>query len=429
MKARTKLEHEIERMSETMPPISKRHIRQAKEKCFVHEAWQMGRDFGCFCTECGHEFYIDAKSGETTCPKCGHVLTVKRSRRLHLDEKKMFAVVTTHCGWQVVRYIEIKKHLNRFWERPIIWEHCEVVRCWINEEGKSRFQAVSISYNFYNSSFRYSTPLSLRPEGKNESYDMLIAATYSPQRFLPAVKRNGYDGRVGNDSPSWVIKQLMTNRKYETLWKAGFRKFLYQVQDINSIERNWPSLKICMRRRYKPSDAEIWFDMMTNIRELGLDEHSPHYVCPSDLKASHDEMMRRVEQKRAREREERRRKELLADAKVLSEKKAYFGICFGNDSICVTVLSTIEEYEAEGKAMHHCVFTNRYFGKKNTLILSAKDTSGARLATIELSLNNYKVLQCRAVCNARPERYDEIVKLVESHAKDFKKAKKQFQTA
>ena len=167
--------------------------------------------------------------------------------------------------------------------------------------------------------------------------------------------------------------------------------------------------------------------MMTNIRELGLDERSQHYICPADLKAMHDEMAKRVTTKREKEREEQRREELRKESNTLDKKKAYFGICFGKGDIAVTVLSSIQEYEDEGNKMHHCVFANRYYAKKNSLILSAKDSDGARLATIELSLKTFKVMQCRSAYNNKPKRYDEIVRLVESHANDFRKAQKKNQ--
>lgn len=426
MKPRTKQEHEIERLAKTMPPITERHIVQAKEKCYPGEAWQMGRDFGCFCTKCGKEFDSEAREGKVVCPHCGHTLTVVRTRKQHRNETKMFAIVTTHQGRQVVRYIEIKQFINRFGVRPVAYDWCEVAQVWINDKGESRTRAVSISYNFYRSSFNYNTPLQIRQ--KDKTYDFLTSGVYSPQRILPVARRNGYDGRVGKDSPSFVIKLLLTNSYYETLYKAGYRQFLFDTREINSIKLNWPSLKICMRQNYKPKDAELWYDMMTNIRRLELDERNPHYVCPANLKAMHDEMERRVAVKRRKEEAERRREELRKDEALLNKKKMYFGICFGNSQVKVTVLSSIYEYEEEGEKMHHCVFTNRYCAKKDSLILSAKDTEGERLATIELSLKSYKVIQCRAAHNKKPEKYDEIVKLVESHAKDFIRAKK-LQTA
>lgn len=427
MKARTKIEKEIERLAKTLPPITGKHISQAKDKCYPHQAWQMGRDFGCFCTDCGHEFYSEARSGEVTCPNCGRTLTVLRTRKQNKKDSEIFAVVTVHCGWQVVRYIEMRKQIIRFGVHPISWDYAEVAQAWINENGERRFRAVSYSCSFYYYKFRFDTPLRIRD--KQNSYDYCVAGVYSPQRILPVVRRNGYDGKVGNDSPSFVIKQLLTNAYYETLYKAGYRKFLKDTSTNDAIRLNWPSLRICIRQNYKPSDAGLWYDMMRNIRELGLDERNPHYVCPADLKAAHDEMSRRVEVMRAKEREEERKAQLRNDRKLLEKKRGYFGICFGTSSVKVTVLSSIEEYEEEGKAMHHCVFTNRYFDKKNSLILSAKDAGGTRLATVELSLKSYKVLQCRAACNAKPKQFDEIVRLVESHANDFRKAKKQLQTS
>ena len=422
MRKLTKQEQEIERLAKTVPPITEKHIVQAKAKCYPPEAWQMGRDFGCFCTECGKEFDSEAREGEVVCPHCGRTITVLRTRRLHLKEYKMFAVVTVHQGWQVVRYIELRKQINRFAVHPIMFDWCEVAQVWINDKGESRARAVSVAYSFYRSSFRYDTPLRIRP--KDKTYDFCTSGVYSPQRILPVVRRNGYDGRVGKDSPSFVIKLLLTNTYYETLWKAGYRQFLYDTREINALQLYWPSLKICMRQHYKPSDAGIWYDMVRNIRQLELDDRNPHYACPKDLKAMHDEMERRLTAKRNKEAEEKRRAELRKDQALLDKKHMYFGICFGNDKVKITVLSSMYEYEEEGKKMHHCVFTNRYCAKKDSLILSAKDAEGERLATIELSLKSYKVMQCRAAFNKKPERYDEIVKLVESHAGAFRKAKK-----
>lgn len=110
----------------------------------------------------------------------------------------------------------------------------------------------------------------------------------------------------------------------------------------------------------------------------------------------------------------------LYEEKFYQEKSKYFDVELHKNGICVVVLKSLDEYREEGTAMHHCVFTNGYYKLSNTLILSARDTDGNRLATIELSLNNYKVLQCRSVCNGIPKQYDEIVALVEQNAKKFR---------
>lgn len=71
--------------------------------------------------------------------------------------------------------------------------------------------------------------------------------------------------------------------------------------------------------------------------------------------------------------------------------------------------------------MHHCVFGMEYYKKSTSLILSAKDNDGNRLATIEYNTKNKEIVQCRAACNKVPERDAEIRALITSHTKDFKR--------
>ena len=72
--------------------------------------------------------------------------------------------------------------------------------------------------------------------------------------------------------------------------------------------------------------------------------------------------------------------------------------------------------------MHHCVYSNNYYSKKDTCIISAR-SKGKRLATIELNLKSMKIMQCRGVCNAKPERDEEIRLLLQNNLSIFRKAK------
>lgn len=64
------------------------------------------------------------------------------------------------------------------------------------------------------------------------------------------------------------------------------------------------------------------------------------------------------------------------------------------------MLDTIEAYQAEGEAMHHCVFKCEYYAKKNSVILLAHDREGNRIETIEFSLTENKVVQSRGTLYA-----------------------------
>ena len=73
-------------------------------------------------------------------------------------------------------------------------------------------------------------------------------------------------------------------------------------------------------------------------------------------------------------------------------------------------------------ALHHCVYSNEYYKKADSLILGARDQSGQRLETVELSLKTFRVLQSRGMFNKSTPLHAEIVKLVESNADLFRQA-------
>ena len=93
-------------------------------------------------------------------------------------------------------------------------------------------------------------------------------------------------------------------------------------------------------------------------------------------------------------------------------KAKFFGLAFSDGHIAVRVLESVRELIAEGKAMHHCV--GSYHNKADSLILSAT-MDGRRLETVEVSISQLKVIQCRGVCNGKTEYHDHIVKLVNSN--------------
>jgi hypothetical protein len=55
----------------------------------------------------------------------------------------------------------------------------------------------------------------------------------------------------------------------------------------------------------------------------------------------------------------------------IKNKSKYFDITFRNSNIIVVFLSSIDAYKKEGDTLHHCVFTNTYYDRKNSLILAA----------------------------------------------------------
>lgn len=99
----------------------------------------------------------------------------------------------------------------------------------------------------------------------------------------------------------------------------------------------------------------------------------------------------------------------------IRKKAVFFNLALTDGLLVIKVLQSVDEFLEEGKAMHHCVYTNEYYNQDNTLILSAR-IDGKRIETVELSLDTFKVVQSRGVCNSNTEYHDRIINLVESNA-------------
>ena len=188
----------------------------------------------------------------------------------------------------------------------------------------------------------------------------------------------------------------------------------YYIRSSFDMERYWASVKICIRNGYAIPDGSLWCDMIDLLHHFGKDTNSPKYVCPADLKAEHDKWVKKRNLQRERERTEAQRQKMIEDERnYLKAKGMFFGLVFSDSLILVKVIESVEEMEAEGKAMHHCV--GGYHRRKDSLILSAT-IDGKRIETIEVSLTTLKVVQSRGVCNTNTEYHDRIIRLVEDNA-------------
>ena len=170
----------------------------------------------------------------------------------------------------------------------------------------------------------------------------------------------------------------------------------------------------------------MWCDYIDLLNYFHKDTRNPHYVCPENLKHEHDRLM---DKKTRIEKAEKLKRQIAQAEKYEKQYKKhrgmFFGICFGNEHIVITVICSVKEMAEEGTMMHHCVYANGYYDHNkypNSLILSAKDKEGHRLETIELNIKTWKVIQSRALQNGKTKFHDEIVKLVEQNIGLFKKA-------
>lgn len=263
------------------------------------------------------------------------------------------------------------------------------------------------------------------------------------------VRGNNLNGRVRDTLDKTEVSPL-TMKGYlptpiETCIKIGETELAYsclQCYDGLSAQyltRYWPSFVIARRHGLKNlslADWQMWLEYVRDLDDIGKDIRSPKYLVPDDIGAAHAkicnkafdarmaryEEQERLKRERKMQRDENYRRQVLdlEERKRRQEEReekgyrtrmgAYLGLAFVTKSgLTITPLQSISAFKDEGKAMHHCVFTNGYYKKDTCLILSARDAEGKRVETIEIDLVNLRVAQSRAVCNGTSKYHNEIV--------------------
>ena len=291
----------------------------------------------------------------------------------------------------------------------------EIGQYWWNAQGRKTIVAVQRVLGRYVDTFSYCAPMAIRND--NEAYRYVAYSQIYPKlKVTDTLRRNGFKDDFHDIAPTILIPALLSDSRAETLMKARRMEHLrYFLNNKSTFDACWQSYKVATRNDYDIEDISLWCDYVDMLRRLNKDIHSPKYVCATDLHKEHD--LRQSELRRQREKEEKaeKRKKAMEDELRFHELKSkFFGICFTDGTIRVHVLESVQEHLEEGVSMHHCVFSNAYYLKEDSLILSAS-IEGRRIETIEVNLDTLKVVQSRGVCNKNTEYHDQIVNLVNAN--------------
>ena len=441
MKPKNAYQRHIVELSEKLPAITDKQKQWAFEHCFEDEGYYTKGSV--WCLHCGEvfpkttsELIVSLAGDEAVCPKCGRRLKLANCRKAKYNERWYYTIITTIQGFQVCRHFIVEKTMYKTTkylygcQEPYYTIH-EAVQNWIDEYGHETVIArpckpLMLVYDAWD----FAKPMEIRSRHRqyyaHDKYDIDAKYIYPHRSILPKIKRNGYTGRFHGLSASELFKLLLRDREAEMLIKNGQYDLLRFKWKRSYKEFTMPfahSIRIANRNKYIVKDASMWIDYLNLLDYFHLDTHNAHYVCPRNLKAEHDRLLarkQRIEEKIALEKKIAEAKKW--EAKYRETKGKFFGICFGNEDIVITVIQSVAEMAEEGQAMHHCVYSMEYYKKPNSLILSAKDKNGKRIETIEIDLKTFKVVQSRGVCNKNTDKHDEIVKLVRDNINLIKQA-------
>ena len=443
MKPRNKRERRVLELADTLPALGPEYGEYVKKEMKAELYYRMNGD--CKCGRCGAEWkempstarywrtslYNALGVEAAECPECGLTLRPIYERGKHNHtETKLLQVIETCEGWQVLRYMSVTM---RTWEgEPTTYDRQEEYQIWLDAEGHEVIVTHPWTRTPFNITIRRDQPLTIGYH--NTSYtgsyyyeDMFsgyAGVGYPRVKVIPELTRNGWtkkDARLGAEMRYEIMRGLLTDPRLETIAKNGDRHLLlYYAQNTNDLGRYWPQIRIAVKHGYGIADVQMWQDMVNWLTELGMDSHSPKYLCPADLQKEHDRLLKKVTDKREKEERERQARK---DKKYYAAHRQFGVLAVVCGGLNIRPLLTATELLEEGKAMHHCVGT--YGDKLTSLILSVRDEQDKRLETVEVGLKRYDIIQSRAIMNGETPRHEEILEAVRGLMPRIRKANEQ----
>lgn len=424
MKPQTKLHHRVLSVSQELNPLTETSKALAIKNVFKKYGTTSRKTI--FCLECSHswkdETLFGTKLKTLVCPSCDTKIEILAPST---DFKRLsyFTKIETKDNFQVTRIFLTNKRMKK--NQNPSYSITEVIQHYTGLDGRVTSMALAINgMSRYYDSWMFGSELSIMANdflstnrGRIESDYILPRAT-----FLKEVTRNGFNGNYYDLAPQNFFSLLLKSPQAETLLKANQTDFIQHFASRETlIKKYWNSIKICMRNNYTITDAKTWIDYVKLLDEFGKDILSTKYVCPIDLDKVHNKLVEKRRVINDKLHAEQLKKDLKnQEKKYKKEKSAYFGICFSNGNITIKVLDSVIDFVNEGKALKHCIYTNKYFQDKDSLIFSAR-IDEKRIETIEFSLSEMKIIQARGMQNKASEHNKEIKALVMDNLNQIQK--------
>lgn len=419
MKPKTKKQKEIMALSGQLRPLTAPQMQWAFNSIIDHYAYRL-KNGKAVCMSCAHEWKAD--EGMTTCPHCGRKVKVETTRQRVYQTRAYFNVITAKGNYQVVRmFLLIAEFRKGMVAKPA---YLEIGQYWVDAKGGKTLVGIKRTMGYYMDSFAFGSPLEIRTE--HEAFQRISDEYVYPRiKSTDTIRRNGFDGHTHGINPVTLFQQLLSNPKAETLMKAGEVELLrYLCAHPSEADKYWDTIKVARRAGYKITDSKMWFDYIRMLERMGKDLRNAKLVAPTDLKAAHDEYVAKIERQRIKEQREKDRKRAEADeAEFAKLKGKYLGLVMTDGEIVIHTLNSVAEYYDEGSKQHICVGSSSYYLKKESLVFTAK-IGNKTIATVEISLKDFSILQCRAFANGVCKYTDRIAEIIKSNTKLIRKRKR-----
>jgi len=417
MRPKTKLHHEILKLHEKLPEVTQKQINWSYKKNFKFWCWKTKHKAVCF--ECGYGWDLERTLITTLfpiiCPSCKRKLEQADARSWRKTECEYFQIMTVIKDFQVIRMFQIyhwmKKGIEAHYSCHELYQH------WIHVDGKH--EIMSTGFNGLGAyglggGWSWCGPMELRGND-NDRYYINGASICPGKKIHKNIIRNGFDGKFYTFNEAYFFLRILTDRLFEMFLKAGqigllkdYRHVSYRLSEFKD------QIRICMKRKYIIKDASIWFDYLHLLKHFHKNIYDPALICPDNINASHDELVaqkRVIDQRNRAAAQEKRDNE---DRELRKAKKKLMSLMFTDGEITIVPLRNVMDYKQEEKILNHCVYSSEYHKKTRSFIMSARKEN-ERLETIEISLVDFSILQCRGFENKDSAFHSKIMELMKKN--------------
>jgi hypothetical protein len=428
MKPKTKIHFEILKLHNKLPKITETQLKWAYKECFKLYVWKTKHKAVCF--ECGHgwdqETNLITKLFPVVCPKCKKKLEIVDGHAWRKTEDEYLQIFTTIGDYQVIRMVQMYKHCMKGVASH--YAFFEIYQHWIKGDGQ--MFVLSTHFNSMGQwcqgmGWSWIGPMELRAEYRGTFHDRYFiqpSVTYPRRKIHPNIIRNGWTTEFFGYGASTFFRLLLSTPMFETFLKAGQYGLIKEFNHYDhKIATYWTQIKICMRHSYRIDDPSIWFDYIGLMKHFHKNIYDPALLCPRNLNQSHRTLMEAKRLADERNRIASQEKADIDNIECKKAKKKLMHLSFTDGEITIVPLKNIMDFKNEERILDHCVYSSEYHKKDTSFMMSAR-IGAERLETLEISLRDFKVKQCRGYDNKDSKYHSQILKLMEKHLPEIRKA-------
>ena len=342
------------------------------------------------------------------------------------DEFIYFTINEQRKSYHVCRLYRCYAYNNKNTVTSYIF--AEIARMFTKDNKTTYFSKKRFCFNWSTpwDTFSFGSSINLVSNKPNTS-DYSLSGLFCLSQ-LDIRRHSGKRIRCTYVTPKYLNK-IITIPYGETLYNAHEDLIIKMLTCHVKVKKILPSIRIAKKHGFVFTEQNIytWFDMVEAIIYTNNDNHNPKFVAPTDLQEMHNFFIAKSQRKRVKEIRRRnelalikKEKEALAaierekkeNESYINRRRRFFDLTISDEMFDAHVLRDINEFFEEGKNMSHCVFSNRYYNKKDSLILSCRSKKGERVETVEVDLKEFKVVQSYGYKDSFTQHHDAIIRLI-----------------